>query len=130
MTNALDLDSDNRLAEIVRVETGSAWAEAVDSERLTRVGVGSLVAIQSANAFEYLIGILDRVTRDAIEDDAPDDETSMSAPILRDLLRVVLVGTYRVAQGTGGPGFKRGADAYPRIGASCWELIGSNCSTS
>ena len=126
MTEPIELADADKLAQIVRVETGSAWAQAVDTDRLTRIGVGSLIAIQGSNAFEYLIGILDRVTRESIDVLEPGEDSAEFEPTLRDLLRVVLVGTYRTVQGQAGPTFKRGADTYPTIDANCWDLTGEN----
>lgn len=123
--NVLEFPSEATLGRVFRVDTGSVWAEALDHELLTRVAVGSLIAIQGANASEYLVGLLDRVTRDVYEDVDADDEDLPEAK-QRDLMRVVLVGTYRTVDGDRVNTFKRGADSYPLIDASCWAISGSN----
>lgn len=127
--NTIVLDPEASLGKVFRVDTGSVWAEATDHELLTRVAVGSLIAVQGARSNEYLIGMLDRVTRDVFEESVEghlDDEPLSSEIRQRDLLRVILVGTYKSAEGVSGPSFKRGADSYPMVEAHCWAITGAN----
>ena len=124
--SVLDFAPEGALGRVFRVDTGSVWAEALDHELLTRVAVGSLIAIQGANASEYLVGLLDRVTRDVYEDVEADDKGDLPEAKQRDLMRVVLVGTYRTVDGDRVNTFKRGADSYPLIDASCWAISGLN----
>ncbi|MQA35942.1 ATP-binding protein [Modestobacter roseus] len=129
MTPALTFDKADALGRVFRVDTASVWVEASDHDRVTRVSVGSLVAIQGAVASEYLVGLLDRVTRD-LQDDLLFDETSdgneasPSTTRQRDLVRVVLLGTYRQVSGLSGDSFKRGADSYPVVDSGCWVIEG------
>lgn len=127
---ALSFLQKDTLARVFRVDTASVWAEATDHEKLTRIAVGSLVAIQGSSSSEYLIGLLDRVTRDLQEESLIDaDENAESVPAevqQRDLLRVILLGTYREVDGTKSNTFKRGADSFPHIEASCWVISGTN----
>lgn len=126
----LEFSQNDALGRVFRVDTSSVWGEALDHERLTRTGVGSLIAFQGSNSSEYLVGVLDRVTRD-LQDEAVFDgsETDGDAPIetrQRDLLRVVLLGTYRTIDGTKKNTFKRGADSYPLVESLCWVIDGVN----
>jgi hypothetical protein len=112
------------------VDTASVWAEALDHERLTRIGVGSLIAFQGSTASEFLVGMLDRVTRD-LQEEALLDEIGPDGDVpveirQRDLLRVVLLGTYRTVDGTKRNTFKRGADSYPLVESLCWVIDGRN----
>lgn len=126
----LEFDSNAALGAAFRVDTGSVWAEAVDHDMITKVGVNSLIAFQGSTASEYLIGILDRVTRDLYDESIEDiDEPDRFEPVegrQRDLFRVVLLGTYRKVDGTKRNTFKRGADSYPLVDAPCWVVAGSN----
>jgi len=129
MTNfsSLEFDENGALGRAFRVDTSSVWAEATDHEKLTRVGVGALISFQSHNPSEYLIGMLDRVTRDFQEesDDFDDGDTFIDLR-QRDLLRVFLLGTYRQVDGTKTNTFKRGADSYPLVDSPCWVVEGRN----
>lgn len=118
------------LGRVFRVDTSSVWAEALDHDRVTRVGVGSLIAFQGSNASEYLVGVLDRVTRDLqdeaiVDDDAADGVLPIESR-QRDLIRVVLLGTYRTVDGLKRNTFKRGADSYPLVDSYCWVIDGTN----
>lgn len=130
VVSALEFAPGNAFGRVFRVDTASVWAEAIDHERLTRTGVGSLIAFQGSNSSEYLVGMLDRVTRDvqeeALLDDVDDDGTVPLGVRQRDLLRVILLGTYREVDGTKKNTFKRGADRYPLVESLCWVIDGSN----
>ena len=110
-TSSLEFDPETALGRAFRIDTASVWAEAVDHELLTRVSVGSLVAFQGASSSEYLIGVLDRVTRDLQEEalvEEPGDEGEVPLETRqRDLLRVVLLGTYRTVDGVERDTFRR-----------------------
>lgn len=128
--SALEFPRDAALGRVFRVDTASVWAEAVDHERLTRIGVGSLIAFQGSHPSEFLVGMLDRVTRD-LQEEALLDEISPEGEVpveirQRDLLRVVLLGTYRTVDGTRKNTFKRGADSYPLVESLCWVIDGTN----
>lgn len=128
--SALDFPGEAALGRVFRVDTASVWAEALDHERLTRIGVGSLIAFQGSNPSEFLVGMLDRVTRDLQEEALLDEMTpDGDVPVeirQRDLLRVVLLGTYRRVDGTRKNTFKRGADSYPLVESLCWVIDGPN----
>lgn len=129
-TSVLEFPPSLALGRVFRVDTSSVWAEATDHDRLTRVGVGSLIAFQGSNSSEYLVGMLDRVTRDLQEEallENPDDDGTVPLEARqRDLLRVVLLGTYREVDGTRRNTFKRGADSYPLVESPCWVIDGTN----
>lgn len=126
----LEFSADAILGRAFRIDTSSVWAEATDPDQLTRVGVGSLIAFQGAHASEYLVGVLDRVTRDLQDEALTEEETALGgAPVetrQRDLFRVVLLGTYRTVDGIKHNTFKRGADSYPLVESACWVINGTN----
>ncbi|MTE24254.1 ATP-binding protein [Microbacterium sp. ZXX196] len=127
---ALDFPREAALGRVFRVDTASVWAEALDHDRLTRIGVGSLIAFQGSNPSEFLVGTLDRVTRD-LQEEALVDEIGPDGDVpveirQRDLLRVVLLGTYRAVDGIRKNTFKRGADSYPLVESLCWVIDGVN----
>ncbi|MGM9473448.1 ATP-binding protein [Pseudarthrobacter sp. YS3] len=129
----LQFDPASPLGMAFRIDTSSVWAEATDSESITRVSIGTLIALEGQLPSEYLVGLLDRVTRDAEQADMLDDlENQDLFPlprVERDLFRVVLLGTYRTVDGQRKNTFKRGADSYPRIDARCWAIVGNNLQT-
>jgi hypothetical protein len=97
---------------------------------VTRVGVGNLVAVRGTTELEYLIGVTERVTRtlreEMLEEDVEDKETLQLAPQPEDVIRAVLVGTYRTVHGEKKNDFKRGADSFPQIDRECYLIEGGN----
>jgi hypothetical protein len=124
------LDTADVLGHVMRVDTSRVIVDVTEHTILTRVAVGNLVAIQGSTHLEYLIGIVDRVTRDTSEAPILEDEDDGGEipiePTQRDLIRVVLVGTYRMAAGGQTQAFKRGADAFPQIDRPCYLLESGN----
>jgi DNA helicase HerA-like ATPase len=101
-----------------------------DHELLKTVMVGNLIAVQGATGHQFLISIVERITRlpaDSIGPiEAPDDDTAAQPEDLKDTIRAVLVGTYRSKDGDAGPSFKRGADSCPQIDQPCFLIRGTN----
>lgn len=127
----IKLEDNDLLGVALRVDTTAVWGLAADDSALTAVGVGSLIAIEGPTPSEFLIGTLDRVTRDVIDSYDESDEVGEAYEPAgmtgqRDLFRVSLLGTYRTIEGSTRDTFKRGADSFPRLDARCWLLSGSN----
>jgi hypothetical protein len=132
VNEAIDLPAGGLLDRVSRVDTAHVTIDVEDHTLLTRVSVGNLVAVRGTSTLEFLIGIVDRVTRDTQEEaligePTVEGETPIEpGEVQRDLLRLVLVGTYRAAAG-GVPGsFKRGADSFPQIDRECHLIEGGN----
>jgi DNA helicase HerA-like ATPase len=127
---ALSFTEELPIGTALRVDTGTAWGLASDQSMLTHIGIGSLIALEGSTPAEYLIGSLDRVTRDMTETIDPDSKDESGEFELtqtqRDLFRVSLLGTYRTIDGVKRNTFKRGADSYPRLDAKCWVISGAN----
>jgi hypothetical protein len=128
----IDLTSGGLLGLVIRVDTSHVIVDVEDHALLTRVSVGNLVAVRGATALEFLIGIVDRVTRDTqpealLGHENVEGETALEqVEVQRDLLRLVLVGTYRVAGASEGGTFKRGADSFPQIDRECHLIEAGN----
>jgi hypothetical protein len=101
-----------------------------DHELLKTVMVGNLIAVQGATGHQFLISIVERITRlptDSVGlSEVPDDDTAPQSEEFQDTIRAVLVGTYRSKDGEAGPSFKRGADSCPQIDQPCFLIQGTN----
>jgi DNA helicase HerA-like ATPase len=128
--SAIDFEKGGPLGHIINVDTSRAVVDVDDHDLLTRVAVGDLVAIKGATAFEFLIGLVDRVTRESYEETLLEQEDEKGeVPIeegQRDLVRVVLVGTYRTVDGDRRNVLKRGADSFPQIDRQAFLVSGEN----
>lgn len=127
---ALSFTEADHLGHVASVDTSKVLIDADDPNLVTQVGIGNLVAIKGATEREYLIGITERVTRSLREDlmeEVPDDaEVVDLGPRPADLMRIVLIGTYRTVVGEEKDVFKRGADSFPQIDRECFLIQGAN----
>ncbi len=129
-TTALQFSESEHLGRVAAVDTSKILIAVDEPSLVTRVGVGNLVAVRGATELEYLIGITERVTRtlreEMLEEDVEDKETLHLAPQPEDVIRAVLVGTYRTVHGAKKNDFKRGADSFPQIDRECYLIDGAN----
>ncbi|PWC91936.1 ATPase [Azospirillum sp. TSO5] len=127
---ALLFSEHDALGVIAAVDTGKATVEVRNPSLLTRVGVGNLVAIRGATEQEFLIGLVERVTRclrdELIPIDGGADGSVELAPTTSDQLQAVLIGTFRTVDGSRRNTFKRGADSFPQIDRDCYYVEGAN----
>jgi hypothetical protein len=127
---ALDFKDSDRIGRITAVDTSRCMISVEDHSLLTRSGVGNLIAIRGATQQEYLIGMVERVTR-AVTDEFRVDERDEQGTVPlesrpEDVMRVVLVGTFRTVDGDKSNTFKRGADSFPQIDRDCFLISAGN----
>lgn len=127
---ALQFKDADRVGRVAAVDTSKILIEVHEPTLMTRIGVGHLVAVKGATEREYLIGITERVTRTTREEMLGEDgdaEDSLSLePRPEDVIRAVLVGTYRTIHGEKKNQFKRGSDSFPQIDRDCYVIEGPN----
>jgi DNA helicase HerA-like ATPase len=126
----MSFQSDQAIGRVMSVDTMRVFIHVDDHELLKTVLVGNLIAVQGATGHQFLISIVERITRlpaDAIGPiEATDDDAAPRLEDLQDTIRAVLVGTYRSKDGDAGPSFKRGADSCPQIDQPCFLIRGTN----
>jgi len=127
---ALQFSKADRLGRVAAVDTSKVLIDVEDAELVTRIGIGNLVAVRGATEREFLVGITERVTRslreDMLKENAEEKEVMELSPQPDDVVRVVLVGTYRTVVGDARDVFKRGADSFPQIDRDCYVIQGPN----
>src|SRR4051812_46885731 len=130
MTTALIFEENESLGAVSGVDTRRVVVDVQNPSLLTRIGIGALIAIQGATEQEFLISLVERVTR-ILDDGLTGWRTDLSEetvlePVPKDSLRAVLVGTYRTVDGRKFNTFKRGADSFPQIDRRCFVIEGGN----
>ncbi|MDL2290560.1 ATP-binding protein [Desulfovibrio sp. OttesenSCG-928-F20] len=128
---AIKLTDNEYLGKVSAVDTNKVVIIVDDHDKMTKICVGNLVAIQGTLTSEYLIGIIDRATRSTVEkmfmDDQDDNDSTFDiSESQQDLIKVVLIGTYRTVDGERRNTFKRGADSFPQIDKRCYQLTANN----
>lgn len=126
----LQFDTGDLIGKISAVDTSHAIINVSNSSLLTRVCIGNLIAIKGTTEQEYLIAIIERVTRN-INDDLSSDFSidDNDIPIVTtqvDAIRSALIGTFRTVSGEKKNIFKRGADSFPQIDRECFIIDGAN----
>ncbi len=125
----LQFTENEKIGVVAAVDTSRMVIKVENHPLLTRVPVGSLIAIQGTTAHEYFIGMVERVTRDISEAPLLEQEQDGLIPIGEkevDSVRVVLVGTFRKVDGDKKNLFKRGADSFPKISRECFVIESGN----
>lgn len=128
--NKLNFEAKDQLGRVVTVDTSRVLISVEEHEQMTSIAVGNLIAINGRTANEFLIGIIERVTRSISEklllEDESDDGSIPLGESQDDFIRAVLIGTYRKVDGSLSNTFKRGADCFPQIDKTCFHLSGGN----
>lgn len=126
----LNFKDNDRLGRVVTVDTSRVLISVEEHQQMTSIAVGNLIAIQGRMASEFLIGIIERVTRSISEklllDKTEDDGSIPLGESQDDFIKAVLIGTYRTVDGSLSNTFKRGADCFPQIDKDCFHISGGN----
>lgn len=125
---ALALTENDQIGRVAGVDTSRVAIDVTNSEMLTRVGIGQLIAIKGATESEFLIGMTDRVTRSLREELPGPDDGELGALTVSpaDHMQAFVIGTYRTVDGDKTNTFKRGADSFPQIDRDCYIVEGGN----
>lgn len=129
-TQALTFSDADLIGRVAAVDTSRVIINVENQELLTQIGVGNLIAVKGATELDFLIGLTERITRTVKEDLLPsdlgegDDISLESRP--SDVLRVVVVGSYRTVEGEKRNVFKRGSDTSPQVDRECFLIQGGN----
>ena len=127
-SEALEFTENDQIGRVAGVDTSRVAIDVTNSEMLTRVGIGQLIAIKGATQAEYLIAMTDRVTR-ALREELPDPEGGEFAALTvspSDHMQAFVIGTYRTVDGEKINTFKRGADSFPQIDRDCFVIESGN----
>jgi len=116
------------LGKIIAVDTAVVVVRIDDLERLKRVQVNRLVALQSSKIGQHLVGVVSRITRKAPElgsDQSENEPDDLSTLPENNLVRVSLIGTLIDKQGLQENIFRRTLETVPEIDANCFALEGN-----
>ena len=131
MTKPMKFENEQAIGRVSMVETMRVFIDVDNHDLLKTIMVGNLISVQGATGNQYLISIVERVSRLPIESGLLEDENEGSVdstPQMKDTIRCTLVGTYWNKFGDYGPRFKRGADSNPQIDQLCFVIHDENLS--
>ena len=120
-------DSD-ALGRVKSVDTAIVIVHVADVERLRKLQVNRLAVLQSSRPGQHLIGIIQKITRNAVEakeiGDVEGDEEDLKVPTELNLVRITLIGTMVDKLGTESNAFLRTLETVPEIDANCFAVEG------
>ena len=116
------------LGVVVAVDTATVVVRVSDIEKLQRMQVNRLVALQSSRAGEHLIGVIQKIVRSMKEakfigEAEPTDDEPLSE---ENVVRVALIGTHIDKRGIEENLFRRTLGTVPEIDANCFAIEGDS----
>lgn len=119
---------DASIGTVFSVDTATVIIKVEELDKLRKLHVNHLVAIKSAKAGQHLIGIINRITRKASDDEKPTEDALGFGGFLftENILKVNLIGTLHDKHGVKENVFKRNLDTVPEIEAQCFPIDGEN----
>lgn len=124
-----NFEENSSIGTVFSVDTATLIIKVDELEKLRKLQVNHLVAIQSSKAGQHLIGIINRITRKASDDGeqpAGDDLGLNNFLFTENILKVNLIGTLLNKHGEKENVFKRTLDTVPEIEAKCFPIDGEN----
>ncbi|MBO9401429.1 ATP-binding protein [Shimia sp. R9_3] len=121
-----DYKDNEALGRIIAVDSAVVVVRVDELERLKRIQVNRLVALQSSKAGQHLVGVVSRITRkapDGTVEAEPEDAEVIELPE-NNLVRISLIGTLIDHIGTAKNVFRRTLETVPEIDANCFALEG------
>ncbi|KAF5037186.1 Helicase HerA, central domain [anaerobic digester metagenome] len=123
-----NFEDSQAIGTVFSVDTATVIIKVHDIEKLRKLHVNQIVAIRSAKAGQHLIGLINRITRKATDEESPIDTDLGFSNFLftENILKVNLIGTLLDRYGLKENVFKRNLDTVPEIEAQCFPLDGEN----
>lgn len=123
-----NFDDNQAIGTVFSVDTATVIIKVQELEKLRKLHVNQLVAIRSAKAGQHLIGLINRITRKASEEENPvGSDLGLSGFLFTEnILKVNLIGTLLDRHGLKENVFKRNLDTVPEIEAQCFPIDGEN----
>lgn len=123
-----NFDDNQAIGTVFSVDTATVIIKVQELEKLRKLHVNQLVAIRSAKAGQHLIGLINRITRKASDEENPvENDLGLGGFLFTEnILKVNLIGTLLDKYGLKENVFKRNLDTVPEIEAQCFPIDGEN----
>lgn len=123
----LDYTDEEALGRVRSVDTAIVLVAVDDVEKLRKLQVNRLTALQSSRPGQHLIGIIQKITRTALDStkNTEKNEDGMEDVISEiNMVRITLIGTLIDKLGNRSNAFLRTLETVPEIDANCFALEG------
>mgnify|MGYP000886462147 CR=1 FL=1 len=115
------------LGHVKTVDTATVIVSVENIELLRKLQVNRLVVLHSSKAGQHLVGIVQKITRDATVEKLladSDDGEPASRTVEQNLVRITLIGTFCDQIGERRNVFRRTLETVPEIDARCFAVEG------
>jgi DNA helicase HerA-like ATPase len=116
------------LGRVKSVDTAIVIVQVADVERLRKLQVNRLSVLQSSRPGQHLIGIIQKITRNAVEEkelgEEEGNEEGRKEAAELNLVRITLIGTMVDKLGADSNVFLRTLETVPEIDANCFAVEG------
>lgn len=121
-------EESSAIGTVFSVDTATIIVKVDDLNKLRKLQVNHLIAVKSSKAGQHLIGIINRITRKASDDEnSTSEDTGLNGYLFTEnILKVNLIGTLIDKYGSKNNVFKRNLDTVPEIEAECYPIDGEN----
>ena len=122
----LDLKDEDSLGVVKAVDTANVLVGVDNLDLLRQMQVNRLVVLQSSKAGQYLVGIVQRIVRDAptSKQIEAEEESGETFDAERNTVKISLIGTFVEQAGGKKNVFKRTLESVPEIDANCFSMEG------
>lgn len=120
------------LGHVKAVDTSTVIVSVENLELLRKLQVNRLVVLHSSKAGQYLVGIVQKITRDTTVEKIladSDAEEATAKTTEQNLVRITLIGTFCDKLGSRENVFRRTLETVPEIDARCFAIEGERLTT-
>lgn len=110
------------LGKVKTVDTSMVLVEVADVDCLRRLQVNRLAVLQSCRAGQYLIGVIQKITRTSIESQDISEQEESDAITEKNIVKISLIGTLFDKLGSKNNVFLRTLETVPEIDSNCFAL--------
>lgn len=133
MNYNLKFEENDLIGTVSYVDTAQVLIDIENSNVMSFINVGSIVAIETTMKHVFSVGLIEKVTRKfssnwtLIEVDS-EDESQLDGfgSNSSDALKVNMIGMYKTVDGDKRDVFKRGIDNFPQLDNKCFILQSEN----
>lgn len=119
-------EDNSEIGTVFSVDTSTIIVRVNEVEKLRKLQVNHLLAVESSKAGQLLIGIINKITRKISDEELSSDDGLNIALLTENIVKVNLIGTFFDKIGSKNNVFKRTLDSVPEIDANCYQIIGEN----
>lgn len=118
-----DYEDSDSLGNVIAVDTSSVTVFVSNIELLRKMQVNRLVSLRSSRAGQHLIGIVQKIIRNAVVEGISDTDDNEITE--KNIVKISLIGTFFDKLLTHENIFRRTLETVPEIDAKCFAIEGS-----